>query len=169
MNYRMTELQGAVARKQLKRLPGLMKLQRSSATVLRDSLRDIPGIILPTEPEGSVSSWWIFHWLLQEDFYQLDPKTICGLLAAEGVNAKQGYLPRPMFDEALLRDRATYGKSGFPLNDFDYRDPEIADFPGTVNMLANSILIGWGPRFRPARVRQLNEAIHKVLAAVQSK
>jgi dTDP-4-amino-4,6-dideoxygalactose transaminase/predicted dehydrogenase len=169
MNYRMTELQAAVARKQLQRLPQLIQSQRSSAVDLRSRLQDIPGITLPTEPKGAVSSWWIFHWLIKEDFYVLDPKAICGLLVAEGVRAKQGYLPRPMFDEAMLRGRHTFGRSGFPLNQFGYRDPAIADFPGTAQMLSTSILVSWGSKFPNAYVRQVSDAIHKVFDALQKK
>jgi perosamine synthetase len=56
-NYRMTDLQAAIGREQLKRLPELVGGRRRSATIYGDLLGDIPDLCLPAEPEWARSNW----------------------------------------------------------------------------------------------------------------
>src|SRR5919204_3743051 len=49
-NYRMTDLQAAVGRVQLKRLPEILEKRRAAAARYRALLADIPGLRLPQEP-----------------------------------------------------------------------------------------------------------------------
>ncbi len=169
MNYRMTELQATVARRQLDRLPRQIESRRATASRLRQRISGIPGILVPQECEGSQSSWWIFHWIIRPDFYRLSPEIICGFLVAEGVKARLGYLPRPIFDEQVLTEQLTYGTSGYPLRQFEYRPPNVKDYPGTEQVLNNAILIGWGPKVSMNAVDQMGDAILKVFAAVRRK
>ena len=169
MNYRMTEMQAAVAREQLKRLPGLISSRRRSAESLHAQLKGVEGITLPTDVLGSNSSWWIFHLMVNEGCFGLSAATISGLLAAEGIKAKNGYLPRPMFDERVLRARQTYGQSGYPLTQYGYIDPEISDYPGTEGFLRNSILISWASAINETTVTQIATAIRKVFSALAQK
>tara|TARA_R110002049_G_scaffold285698_2_gene466841 strand:+ start:59895 stop:62267 length:2373 start_codon:yes stop_codon:yes gene_type:complete len=167
MNYRMTELQAAVGREQLKRLPDLVRQRQATAEDLRRRLQSIPGITLPTEISGSRSSWWTFHLMIEKGFFVLPPSTICDLLAAEGVKAKNGYLPRPMFEEKVLRERVTYGTSGYPLEQYGYLDPDRSDYPGTIDLLDQSILMSWSPDVSEKVVLQIERAIKKVFGALR--
>ena len=56
-NYRMTDLQAAIGREQLKRLPELVGCRRRSATIYGDLLGNIPDLCLPAEPEWARSNW----------------------------------------------------------------------------------------------------------------
>jgi perosamine synthetase len=56
-NYRMTDLQAAIGREQLKRLPDLLSHRRVMATMYRVFLGDIPNLGLPAEPEWARSNW----------------------------------------------------------------------------------------------------------------
>ena len=56
-NYRMTDVQAAIGREQLKRLPGLVSRRRELAATYHSLLADIPGLRLPTEPEWARSNW----------------------------------------------------------------------------------------------------------------
>ena len=56
-NYRMTDVQAAIGREQLKRLPGLVSRRRELAAVYHSLLADVPGLRLPTEPEWVRSNW----------------------------------------------------------------------------------------------------------------
>jgi dTDP-4-amino-4,6-dideoxygalactose transaminase len=56
-NYRMTDLQAAIGREQLKRLPELVGCRRKSAAIYADLLGDIPDLCLPAEPEWARSNW----------------------------------------------------------------------------------------------------------------
>ena len=56
-NYRMTDIQAAVGREQLKRLPKAIAERRELAARYQSLLSDIPGLILPAEPEWARTNW----------------------------------------------------------------------------------------------------------------
>jgi len=59
-NYRMTDIQAAIGREQLKRLPDGVQLRRLAAQRYRDLFADVPGIRLPQEPSWARSNWQSF-------------------------------------------------------------------------------------------------------------
>ena len=56
-NYRMTDIQAAVGREQLKRLPEMVEMRRALAERYRTLLSGIRGLRLPREPEWARSNW----------------------------------------------------------------------------------------------------------------
>lgn len=56
-NYRMTDIQAAVGREQLRRLPGIISRRRELGDRYRELLRDIAGLELPFEPEWARTNW----------------------------------------------------------------------------------------------------------------
>lgn len=59
-NYRMTDLQAAVARTQLARLPTMIERRRLLADRYAELLSGIPGLDLPEEPAWARSNWQSF-------------------------------------------------------------------------------------------------------------
>jgi dTDP-4-amino-4,6-dideoxygalactose transaminase/predicted dehydrogenase len=167
MNYRMTEMQGAIANVQLKRLPDLIHGRRESADQLTKKLESIEGIALPKDLPGARSSWWVFHFMFQRSKYILNAEMVAGLLSCEGIKCRNGYLPRPMFDEIVLKERATYGNSGYPLTQYGYKDPVITDYPGTKGFLDDSILIGWSPDVKQKHIDGIAKGIETVMKALK--
>jgi dTDP-4-amino-4,6-dideoxygalactose transaminase len=56
-NYRLTDIQAAVGREQLKRLPEVVEMRRALAERYRTLLSGIRGLRLPREPEWARSNW----------------------------------------------------------------------------------------------------------------
>lgn len=56
-NYRLTDIQAAVGREQLARLPGMIARRRALAARYDEALRGCPGIELPTEPAWARTNW----------------------------------------------------------------------------------------------------------------
>ena len=56
-NYRMTDIQAAVGREQLRRLPGIVRERRALAARYDELLAGIPGLALPHEPTWARSNW----------------------------------------------------------------------------------------------------------------
>jgi perosamine synthetase len=56
-NYRMTDVQAAIGREQLKRLSGLVSRRRELAAKYNVLLADVPGLGLPIEPAYARSNW----------------------------------------------------------------------------------------------------------------
>lgn len=59
-NYRMTDIQAAVGREQLKRLPGVVARRREIAEIYRRQMAEIPGLGVPAEPEYARTNWQSF-------------------------------------------------------------------------------------------------------------
>jgi dTDP-4-amino-4,6-dideoxygalactose transaminase len=59
-NYRMTDIQAAVGREQIKRLSEIVTRRRNIARHYGDLLRDIPGLELPNEPSYARTNWQSF-------------------------------------------------------------------------------------------------------------
>jgi len=56
-NYRLTDIQAAVGREQLKRLPEVVETRRALAERYRTLLSGVRGLRLPREPEWARSNW----------------------------------------------------------------------------------------------------------------
>jgi dTDP-4-amino-4,6-dideoxygalactose transaminase len=56
-NYRMTDIQAAVGREQLKRLPDIVRSRRALAERYSTMLSGVPGLETPREPEWARSNW----------------------------------------------------------------------------------------------------------------
>jgi perosamine synthetase len=74
-NYRMTDVQAAIGREQLVRLPSIVASRRALANRYRLLLRGIPDLILPAEPAWARSNWQSFavrlpDWCDQRDVMQ---------------------------------------------------------------------------------------------------
>jgi perosamine synthetase len=59
-NFRMTDIQAAVGREQLKRLPEIVEKRRELASRYKALLAETPGLGLPEEPEWARSTWQSF-------------------------------------------------------------------------------------------------------------
>jgi len=53
----MTDIQAAIGREQLKRLPDIVAQRRALAARYAQNLSDVPGLQLPIEPDWARSNW----------------------------------------------------------------------------------------------------------------
>jgi perosamine synthetase len=70
-NYRMTDIQAAVGREQLKRLPEIVERRRYLAQQYQEMLADVEGFKLPTEPDWAHSNWQSFCVRLTDKYDQV--------------------------------------------------------------------------------------------------
>ena len=56
-NYRMTDIQAAIGREQLTRLPGIVSRRRALAERYRERLARVAGVSIPIEPEWARTNW----------------------------------------------------------------------------------------------------------------
>ncbi|NQY97363.1 MAG: DegT/DnrJ/EryC1/StrS family aminotransferase [Henriciella sp.] len=88
-NYRMTDIQAAVGREQLKRLPGVVARRRELVDLYRAELADAPGIEVPEEPSWARSNWQSFSVRLSE---ALDQKAVMQAMLDAGVATRRGIM-----------------------------------------------------------------------------
>jgi len=162
-NYRMTELQAAVVRSQLKRLPALITARRDSADRLARLLSEVPQVSLPDTPPGTRPAWWRFTFRIDEESVGIDTLDFAAAIGAEGVKTSKEFPPRPLFDHDMLRDRLTYGSSGYPISESSYAQPRLEDYPGFRKFATRVIPIGWSSHVKPEHVKGIDAAIRKVV------
>jgi perosamine synthetase len=88
-NYRMTDIQAAIGREQLKRLPELVSRRREMAARYRSLLGDIPDLGLPAEPEWARSNWQSYCVRLPEHF---DQRQVMQALLDHGIATRRGIM-----------------------------------------------------------------------------
>lgn|GEM_PF-99369 len=164
MNYRMTELQAAVARAQLKKLPQLVAARRRAADHLTALLSDIDGVVPPVSSPDATSSWWIYTFSIDEERLGVSTDEFCAALQVEGAKLMRQYLPRPVFDYDVLRDQRTYGDSRFPFSAVDYTPPAVSDYPGFLQFQRRHMLIFWSNRVTVEHAAAIGAAVRKVAA-----
>lgn len=113
LNYRMTELQAAVARAQLPKLRGVVDRRRRTAARIIDGVGTLPGITLPAAQDRH--SFWLFPLVVDPDRAGGDNARWAAALTAEGVPTTPGYIQAPVYRYPALAQRRTYGRSGYPL------------------------------------------------------
>jgi dTDP-4-amino-4,6-dideoxygalactose transaminase len=88
-NYRMTDIQAAVGREQLRRLPALVEERRARADAYRRLLADIPGLGLPREPEWARTNWQSYCVVLPEGY---DQREVMQRMLDAGVSTRRGIM-----------------------------------------------------------------------------
>jgi perosamine synthetase len=100
-NYRMTDIQAAVGREQLKRLPEIVAGRRAIAERYRTLLADVPGLGLPVVPAYARSNWQSFCVRLPA---HCDQREVMQRALDAGVSTRRGimcsHLEQPYAGEA---------------------------------------------------------------------
>lgn len=88
-NYRMTDIQAAVGRKQLERLAELVARRRALASRYAELLGNIEGLRLPLEPQWARSNWQSYCVRLPD---RVDQKTVMQNLLDRGIATRRGIM-----------------------------------------------------------------------------
>ena len=88
-NYRMTDIQAAVGRKQLERLPELVSRRRALAAQYTELLGNIEGLSLPDEPDWACSNWQSYCVRLPN---RVDQKAVMQSLLDQGIATRRGIM-----------------------------------------------------------------------------
>ncbi|MDZ4873602.1 MAG: GDP-perosamine synthase [Chroococcidiopsis cubana SAG 39.79] len=88
-NYRMTDIQAAVGREQLKRLPEIVARRRYLAQRYHEQLSDVPGLKLPTEPNWAKSNWQSYCVRLPQ---QCDQVQVMQAMLDAGISTRRGIM-----------------------------------------------------------------------------
>jgi dTDP-4-amino-4,6-dideoxygalactose transaminase len=162
MNYRMSELQGAVALGQLPKLEDVVRRRISAADSLTKKLAGLKGIQTPYVRPGDVHTYWKYC-------LRVDSKVIPGgsvalgkELKARQISSVPRYIQKPAFMCKIFQDQKTFGKSRFP---FTLARPEVLQyeesrFPLTTQSLQEILVLPWNENYVDAHVNFISDAIH---------
>jgi dTDP-4-amino-4,6-dideoxygalactose transaminase len=172
LNYRMTDLQGAVARAQLAKLDGVVARRQARAAQLGELLAGVAGLTLPRALPDATHVFWKYPLIV-------DPRRIAGgadalgaRLKAQGVFCAPRYIQKPAFQCQVLRDRKTFGRSQSPWSDRERQDGtrftyDAADYPGTMRGLERVLVLPWNEFYTEAHVVFIAAAVQSAVAALR--
>lgn len=110
-NYRLTDVQAAMGREQLKRLPAMIQRRREQAAKYRVLLGGVSGLILPAEPAWARSNWQSFGVRLPEGANQ---RLVMQGLLDRGISTRRGVMcshREPAYTTAPWRAAGSLGES----------------------------------------------------------
>ena len=88
-NYRLTDIQAAVGREQLARLPALVRERRTLAQRYGGLLAQVPGLTLPQEPAWARSNWQSYCVRRPREVHQ---REVMQALLEDGVATRRGIM-----------------------------------------------------------------------------
>ena len=88
-NYRLTDIQAAIGREQLKRIPAAISKRRQSAARYHQLLADVPGLVLPVEPDWARTNWQSYCVRLPENS---DQRRVMQQMLDEGIATRRGIM-----------------------------------------------------------------------------
>ena len=115
LNYRMTDVEAAIGREQLKRLDEMLVIRRRNAALLNEGLSGLPGIQLQEITPYSQHAWHQYCIVVESELFGCDRDTLAHSLKekglATGVHYPRGLHQQPIFEEL-------YGKSTLPHTEY---------------------------------------------------
>lgn len=158
-NYRMTELQAAVARAQLRKLDGIIAGRRRWAYGLSELLRDTPGICLPEATPGSEHSWWFYQFRVCPHEMQADATEVTKALQAEGIKANTRFIGSTVYRYPVFANHTPFARETHPFERMDYR---ACHCPVAEDILDTAVVLPVNERYTEADRDEVAEAIHRV-------
>ena len=163
LNYRMSELHGAVAVAQLPKLDGVVESRITAAARLTERLRGLRGIVTPRVSPRSVHTYWKYC-------LQVDGGRVVGgavelgrRLKERGIASSPRYIQKPAFMCEVFQKQRTFGTSRYP---FTLARPEAVDydaarFPGTFAGLEGVLVLPWTERYTDEHVDYIADSVRE--------
>ena len=161
LNYRMTELQGAVLSAQLEKLDDGVMRRIAAAEHLSNRLQGTSGIALPTARRGDSHAFWRYCLMVDPNVISGGANALGARLRDDGIACAPRYIQKPAFECQVLAEQRTFGNSRFPFSEaraeaVDY-DPER--FPGCYEGLANILVLPWNEQLVTTHVDFVADSI----------
>jgi dTDP-4-amino-4,6-dideoxygalactose transaminase len=161
LNYRMSELQGAVAVAQLPKLASVVEQRTAAAQTLTCRLRHLPGIETPWTAPGHVHTYWKYILMVDPRIIEGGAVGLARALKDHDILSAPRYIQKPAFMCEVFQKRRTFGRSGWPLS---LARPEAVDYraeayPDTMAALDRVLVLPWNERYTDEHVDYLADAI----------
>jgi dTDP-4-amino-4,6-dideoxygalactose transaminase len=171
LNYRMSELQGAVALGQLRKIRAMVDHRVRMAESLSARLAEVPGVEpLPTTP-GATQTYWRLVLLIDQEILPGGPQALAAELRSLGVWSTPRYIRMPAFMCRLFRERRTFRDTEYPyaLEPTRYPVEQLDDYPGCRDGLARVLVLPWTERHQLSHVAFLAEQIARAAERVAAR
>lgn len=169
LNYRMSELQGAVAVAQLHKLEDVVASRVRLADALTTKLSGIAGISTPAITADSVHTYWKYCLNVDAAVIEGGSPGLGAVLRGLGIACAPRYIQKPAFECQVIRDQVTFGTSRWP---FTLARPEAVDyrrenFAGTYQALEHVLVLPFNECYTDEHVDYLANSIREAVATLQ--
>ena len=161
LNYRMSELQGAVAAAQLPKLNSVVESRVATAAQLTEMLAGLPGIETPPTADGDRHTYWKYCPRVDSNIIRGGSPALGGALKEFGIASAPRYIQKPAFQCQVFREQNTFGSSHWP---FTLARPEAVNydpenFPGTFSGLEGILVLPWNEKYTDDHVEYIGNAL----------
>ena len=111
-NFRMGEIEAAIAVEQLKKLEDIVKSRQKVACAFTEGLSGLVGLRIPEIPNDRSHSFYTYPILIEEERTGVEARKICAALQAEGVSIGSSYINLHRYP--TYQRKIAYGSNGFP-------------------------------------------------------
>jgi perosamine synthetase len=142
-NYRLTEIDAAIAREQLKKLENLVVPRIAAADYLTARLSNLPGLTPPVVRPSVRHGYYVYALRYDAQELGVPRHRFVAAVKAEGMPVGAGYT-EPIYLEPVYQRRIAFGRDGFPFTYSGYKgqvnyEPGLC--PVTERMYYNELLI----------------------------
>ena len=129
-NYRMTEIEAAIARQQLKKLPTLVKQRIENVEYIAKKLDKIPFLEVAKVRPNATHAFYVHVLKFNKDLAGVNRNKFIDAVKAElmpttlreteGVNIGCGYV-KPLYLQPIYQNKIAFGKNGYPWTKENYQ------------------------------------------------
>jgi len=112
-NYRMTEIEAAIAGEQLRKLDALVSQRQERAAALTDWLTGSPGITPPFVLPHVTHGYYLYVMRYDQNATGIPRELFVKAMRAEGIPLVAGYV-EPLYLQPIYQQRIGIGREGFP-------------------------------------------------------
>ena len=112
-NFRMGEIEAAIASLQLDKLSERVASRQRAAALLNEALNDLPGLKIPQVERNATHAYYVYGMTLDPQQIGINREKLVEALRAEGIpGIMPGYQNIHLLP--LFRNKVAYGSRGFP-------------------------------------------------------
>lgn len=172
INYRMSELQGAVALAQLEKVDQITCRHNQLGELFTKECRGIPGATLVTPIPGGYSTYWWTAAFLDLDAFSVGRDKIVEAIQAEGLGSIGNYNKYDLIQKKLFQERIVRPWLESPRNMYPFVQPDGRSYtygyettPRHEKMLKTGLFIGMNCFYTETDMREMAAGLKKVLKA----
>ena len=113
-NYRISELQSAVAIAQLGKVRKITSARNTLGRRLGEKLSDVPGVLPHRVIPDAYATWWFYLIQIEPERLGADAPAFAEAVAAEGIPVSAGYVQPVYLTYEYLRRKSAFNHSQWP-------------------------------------------------------
>ena len=163
LNCNLNDLSAVIGSVQIKKLPQIIESRFRIGEAVKEALKKHGAVSMGWQVPDTRSVYWFMRLKLDQDAIKVDKPTFCRALAAEGLPVEPHYRKIPC-EMPWFRNKAVFGKSGFPWDCSDYHGPRVPQckIENAIKVTDEHFTILMHENYGTREIEDIVEAIEKV-------